>query len=117
MMPRVQLTIYLNPASAEVTVNLRRNDDTYERTTAIVDTGAVISLFPMSMLNQLEHRVITPDIIIEQAGIAEQYFEATEALVWLFLEDSQGARTKDLEVRAWFSATKTILLGFDGILD
>src|SRR5262249_17769580 len=92
-------------------------DGSYHRLTAAVDTGAPRSLLPIVLLSQFEHRVIAENVVIEQAGIAKQFFLATEAIVWLFLEDAVGGRTKELEVRAWFADTEVALLGFNGILD
>jgi hypothetical protein len=117
-MSRIQLQLYVNPGAAEVFVNIRQKDGIYRRFTATVDTGAEVSLLPLVVLDDVEHRLTTRGkIIVDQAGIANQSVEADEALVTIFLEDQTGARTDEFEVRVWFADTDEVLVGFDGILD
>ena len=69
-------------------------------------------------MSVLEYRLSARgSFTIEQAGIAEQSFEAVEAYVTIFLEDEAGGRTEELEIRVWFAGTRDALIGFDGILD
>lgn len=56
-------------------------------------------------------------ITIEQAGIAKQSFEASEAVITVFLEDIAGNRTEDFQILAWFSDTDKALIGFGGVLE
>ncbi len=117
-MARVQLLLYADPATVEVFANVRRKDGGYERIAAVVDTGAASALLPLDLLDQLDHEdSLKTRITIEQAGIARHAFEATEAMIRLFLEDARGARTSELEARAWFAETEAFLIGFEGILD
>lgn len=117
-MPRIQLQLYINPGAAEVFVNIKRKDGIYQRFTATVDTGAEVSLLPFIMLNDVEYRrTARGNITVDQAGIAKQSFEATEAFVTIFLEDQTGVQTGEFEVRVWFADTDEVLVGFDGILD
>jgi hypothetical protein len=116
---RIQLLLTVQPGSAEVIVNLRESDlDNHVRIFAYVDTGAEISLLPLQLLERLDYRPIGHGrVVIEQAGIARQSFEAVEALVWVFLEDTIGTRTSEMEVRCWFANTEKNVIGFDGLLD
>ena len=117
-MPRIQLLLYRDPGAAEVFFVLRRRDGGYERLAAKVDTGAAVSLLPANLLKDLDYRLSQRGKIeVLQAGIARQVFKATEAFVWLFLEDIVGTRSQEVEVRVWFVETKERLVGFDGILD
>lgn len=90
-MVRIALNLYLNPTQVEAFVVLKRKDGIEHRLVGIIDTGAEISLFPKSLLNILEHEIVseTP-ITLEQAGIASQTFEVQEAIVTLQFEDQQG---------------------------
>lgn len=45
-MAKIALRIYVQPGSAETFVVLRQKDGNTFRFTAVVDTGAAISLFP-----------------------------------------------------------------------
>ena len=38
-------------------------------------------------------------------------------MVRLFLEDTNGARTSEIEAHVWFANTSAILLGFQDVLD
>jgi hypothetical protein len=117
-MARVILRLYVEPGGAELFVNLRRKDGGYDRVTAIVDTGAAISLFPKDLLPELDYRLTEGgDVEIDQAGIVGQPFTAQEVIVWITLEDESGIKTRLLEIRAWFAETKQPLLGFAGVLD
>lgn len=117
-MGRVNLILYTDPGSAEVFLNLRLKNSEYTRLTAVIDTGAEVSLFPRSLLDDVEHRLTErPNILVEQAGIAHQAFEAVEAFIHVFLEDASGGKTKDLEIRAWFTRSNVALVGFADLLD
>lgn len=117
-MARIQLILYVEPGSAEAFVNIRFKDGSYERLIARIDTGAMVSLFPLVLLEKAEHRLSARGkFVVEQAGIAEQTFEAVEAFVDIFLEDAFGSRTREIEIRAWFADTEINLAGFDGLLD
>jgi hypothetical protein len=84
----------------------------------IVDTGAQISLLPSILADKVDFRpTARGKIIVHQAGIAAQKFEALEARVNIFLEDTSGNRTKEFETTVWFAESNVILLGFDGLLD
>jgi hypothetical protein len=117
-MPCLQLRVYVDPGSAEIFVHLKRKDGGYHTIAAIIDTGAEVSLFPRNLLNAVGFRLIEHGIItVEQAGIAQQAFNATEATVTLFLEDEKGVVTEDFEVQVWFADTEEVLVGFKNILD
>lgn len=68
-------------------------------------------------MDTIEHQIINNSVEIDQAGIAQQTFNAVEANITGFLEDTTGNRTKDLTFRAWFANTDTALIGFAGVLD
>lgn len=118
-MPRIHLRIYVDPGEAEITFNIQLHDQSYERVTGTVDTGAEVSLLPNYLLTRIgtivddEHETF----IVDQAGIANQAFSAVRATVTLFLEDQYGNRTRAFEVPVWFADTEIALIGFKGILD
>jgi hypothetical protein len=108
----------LTPGEAEVFCNLLRKDGTQEKLTATIDTGASISLFPRELLDIVQYDGLqATNIIVEQAGIAQQAFQAIEAEVTLSLEDASGNITKPLEIRAWFANTNARLIGFADVLE
>jgi hypothetical protein len=117
-MTKIQLFIYVNPGAAEVFINIKRKDGSYRRLSATIDTGAEVSLLPLTVLADVEYRPTERGkVIVQQAGIAKQEFEATEAYVTLFLEDQAGAKTDDFDAPFWFAGTEQVLIGFNGILD
>ncbi len=116
-MTRIQLRLYTEPGAAEVFVQMKCSDGTFEPLTAAIDTGGELSLFPIRILDKIEHQIVREKVILEQAGIAKQEFEAKEATVTIFLEDQFGTYTKEISIRAWFADTLVSLLGFQGILD
>src|SRR3954469_15768448 len=116
-MPRLKLRIYVSPSEAEIFCNLLRTDGNQETTAATIDTGASISLFPIELLDVLSYRVLQERITIEQAGVANQFFEAVEAVVTISLEDEVGNVTPPFEIPAWFADTNQPLIGFAGVLD
>jgi hypothetical protein len=117
-MTHLQLRIYVDPSEAQIFVNLLRLDGNHETIAATIDTGAAVSLFSIDLLDVIAHRPTGQGtVLIDQAGIAEQFFEAVEALVTVSLEDESGNRTEPLEIPAWFADSDTPLIGFAGILD
>jgi hypothetical protein len=117
-MPRIHLRVYVDPGEAEVVCNILVQDGEYERLTAIIDTGAEVSVFPERLLNTASYRLSERgQFTIEQAGIARQTFEAVEAYVTITLEDQYGNVTQLFTIPVWFANTKTPLIGFAGILD
>jgi hypothetical protein len=116
-MTRIQLRIYAEPGAAEVFVQMKCSDGTFEPLTATIDTGGELSLFPIRILDKVEHQIVREKVVLEQAGIAKQEFEAIEAIVTVFLEDQFGAYSKEISIRAWFADTLVALIGFHGILD
>jgi hypothetical protein len=75
-------------------------------------------LLPERLRADFAHRLSDQGaFMIEQAGLAGQTVEATEAFITLSLEDETGARTPDFEARVWFAETNTALIGFADILD
>jgi hypothetical protein len=90
----------------------------FERLAGFIDTGAEVSLLLNDLLDKVRYRPFgSGTIIIDQAGIAGQSFEATQAFVMIILEDYAGARTESFEIPVWFGDTAIALVGFDGILD
>jgi hypothetical protein len=117
-MPRIQLMVYTSPGEVDVYCGLQFNDGTYERLTAVVDTGAAISLFPSQLLeNDERSQAESKRVTIDQAGIDKQSFEAIEGTVTVTLEDASGNVTQPLTIPAWFTDTDRVLLGFAGVLD
>lgn len=117
-MAQVILRVYTNPGQAECFLNLKAKDEGYVRRVGIIDTGAQISLFPRILADKVEFRpTARGKINVHQAGMAGQTFEALEAVVNIFLEDTTGNRTITFEARVWFAETDVILLGFEGLLD
>ncbi len=115
---RIQLRVYLDPGGLEVYLNVKRRDGGFRTLTASIDTGAAVSLLPNDLQSELDYRTTEQGtIVIQQAGIAGQDFEATEAYITVFLEDQHGARTPDFEVRVWFADTNAVLIGFADMLD
>jgi predicted aspartyl protease len=115
---RIQLRIWVNPTYAEVFVNIRTADGHHKTVNAVVDTGADVSLIPMSIMEELDYRLLSSEpIILEQAGIAKQVFEAYEAVVSVYLEDVQGNRSTEFDLPVWFADGQTTLIGFEGLLD
>jgi deoxyxylulose-5-phosphate synthase len=115
---RIFLRIYVNPGEAQIFCNLLRKDGNLETITATIDTGAGICLFPKELLEILSYRASGDEhIVIDQAGIAGQFFDAVEAFVSISLEDEFGNVTSIFEVPVWFADTRTVLIGFTGVLD
>jgi hypothetical protein len=117
-MSRIQLLVYVDPSEIEIICKLKFKDGTFERLAAIVDTGAAVSLFPISLLAESDHRLTERrSITIDQAGIAQQSFEAIEAYITIMLEDASSNSTLPFEIMAWFADTNQPLIGFDDVLD
>ncbi len=115
-MTRLHLRTYIAPGAAELFCNVLRQDGSYERLAATVDTGAQISMLPDDLLDLVVYREYTT-ITIEQAGIAQQAFQGAEALVTITLEDEFGNITEPFEIQTWFADTNRSLVGFLGVLD
>lgn len=118
-MTRIQLRLYVNPGEAEITVAIKLPDNTYERITGKVDTGAEISLLPTDILKKL---VAIPDeegqiFTVQQAGIAKQSFQVEERQITMILEDQFGNETQPFVARVWFGDTEMALIGFEDILE
>lgn len=116
-MVKVALKLTILPGKIETFIRFKAKAGHFEPKTGFIDTGAEISLFPLNILADLEHTIINPNIEIEQAGIAGQYFRAVEAQVTLYFEDAQGNTSPELAVRAWFADTDKIIIGFQNILE
>jgi hypothetical protein len=85
---------------------------------SVIDTGAAISLFPLELLELIPYEPVSSrEIILEQAGIAQQEFSAVEARITLLLEDSTGTLTPPVQAICWFAETNVSLVGFADILD
>jgi|GEM_PF-1273118 predicted aspartyl protease len=117
-MTRIQLQIVLAPAEAQVFLRIKQIDGSHKPVLAVVDTGAEISLLPSTLMTSLDYRLISSEpIIAQQAGIANQLFEAYVANVKLYLEDTLGNQTVELEVPVLFADGDTAIIGFEGLLD
>jgi hypothetical protein len=116
-MARIKLMLYLQPGSVEVFVNFKEKSGEFNTEVAIIDTGAEQSLFPLKFLESYEHKIIKTNLVIDQAGIAKQGFNAVEAIVTLYFEDKQGNISEEMAVQAWFADTEEIIIGFQDILD
>jgi hypothetical protein len=116
-MPRINLMLLIDPCEVEIFVRYKRQDGTFETEIALIDTGAEVSLFPKSWLEIAEHKRSDTTLVIEQAGIAKQHFDAFEAEVILKLEDGSGNISPELPVTAWFADTDKVIIGFQDILD
>ena len=117
-MTQLRLRVYKNPGLLEIFLKVLQKDGTDKRLTAAVDTGAETTLLPEYLMNVLAYEPVGREAFrIEQAGIAQQSFEATEAIVTLAQEDEFGAETAKFEAPVWFGGTDYVLLGFNGILD
>jgi hypothetical protein len=112
-MARVQLQIYVDPGELDVIISITRKDGGEYRMTAIVDTGAEYSLFPIRLLDQFQHRIVdTGELDVEQAGIARQAFKAIVADVDLFLEDANGLAYSSTHRESLVCGYQTGLAGF-----
>lgn len=116
-MTRLQLQIFQHPPVARIVMNIQRYDGQDYLLEAEVDTGAQVSLLPIRLMDIFDYRPIDEtQIVIDQAGIMKQAFNATEAVVKLSLEDLAGNQTSQFEARVWFADTNVVLLGFADIL-
>jgi hypothetical protein len=110
--------MYQNPGAAELFITIPTLDGGYARASATLDTGAEVTVLPSSIMELVDYRLSElGHVIVQQAGIAHQLFEITEAFVTLYLEDERGNRTQPFEAPIWFTDTEEPLLGFKGILD
>jgi hypothetical protein len=117
-MPRIQLRVYVQPGAAEVFFGVLRKDGIYERLTAVIDTGGEVSLMPYDLLEFIDFQPSAQGhVMIEQAGIAKQAFEAIEGYVRIILEDQTGTQSQPFDMRVWFANTNRILFCFADFLD
>jgi hypothetical protein len=115
---KLQFRMYQNPGAAELFITIPTRDGDLIRASATLDTGAEVTVLPDSIMESCEYRLSElGHVIVQQAGIAHQVFEITEAYVTLYLEDEFGNRTQNFEAPIWFTDTDEPLLGFKGILD
>jgi hypothetical protein len=117
-MARIRLRIDRSWYLAETFIRLQLTDGAVEYVLAAVDTGAHTSLLPISLLAKVEHDMTEEEgVVLEQAGVAHQRFEAVEAVIKLSLEDEFGGATGEFEAPVWFAETDSPLVGFRGILE
>jgi hypothetical protein len=117
-MTRLDLRVYIDPGEAQIFCNLLRKDGNHEKLFATVDTGAAVSLLPRELLNALDYQVEEQRVVeIEQAGIAQQAFQAVEASVTVSLEDAGGRLTPPFKILAWFAGGSQPIIGFKDVLD
>jgi hypothetical protein len=115
-MLRITLNLLTHPHEIEATIIIKSSGAFVYQSTGIIDTGVQRCLFPLSMLDLIDHEDVE-EVLLEQAGIAKQAFQAKEASIFLKLEDRHGNISPELHVRAWFAETDRILIGFQDILD
>jgi hypothetical protein len=113
----IQLRISTDPGVAEIFCTLLRADGNQEKLTAVIDTGAEISLFPLELLPLLKTAQGRKAIEVEQAGIAKQTFQAVSVRIQIAFEDAMGKLTPQFQIPAWFADTDTSIIGFAGVLD
>jgi hypothetical protein len=116
-MARLNLVLINQPYEVQVFVRYKLTDGSFDTMVAVVDTGADTCLFPLRWLEVAEHTILDKEVVLEQAGIAKQSFEAVEAEIILYCEDSQGNESAPMKVRAWFAETTKVILGFRDVLD
>jgi hypothetical protein len=116
-MSRINLLLSIMPYEVETYVRLKETDGEFLLIAGYVDTGADKSLFPIKLLETIEHTILNSDIEIQQAGIAQQYFKAVEAKITLYFEDLQGNVSHKMEARAWFAETDDVLIGIQDVLE
>jgi hypothetical protein len=116
-MSRIALKLNANPGSIETYVRFKAKEGHYIAWLGFIDTGAEVSLFPLNLLEKLEHKIIDENFEIEQAGITRQHFKALEAEITIYLEDLQGNQSEPMLIRAWFAQTTEYLIGFQDVLD
>jgi hypothetical protein len=107
-MARVNLQLSL----VEAFIRFKAKEGYFVPKIGFIDTGAPVSLFPLSLLDDVEYKIIDSDVEIEQAGIAGQHFTGVEAQVRIYFEDLQGNVSQERDIRAWFADTDKIILDF-----
>lgn len=115
-MPRINAKLTMYPSEIQVFVAYKDKAGIFVPYLSVIDTGAEVSLFPLSWLKTAEHKVLR-EIELEQAGLAKQAFSAIEAEITIHLEDLQGNISQEIRVKAWFAETDRSLLGFRDVLD
>lgn len=93
-------------------------DSAIPAVTAILDTGATLSVIPKKIWESCKHRILGPSYI---AGIvkAETYkIDSQVGIITLILADTIGRR-HNITIRAQFASTNEVplLLGVHGLLD
>lgn len=116
-MSQVALKLNTKPALIETFVRFKVKEGHFLPWIAFIDTGAEVSLFPLSLLEKLEYKIIDDNFVIEQAGIAGQDFKAVEAEITIYFEDLQANESPPMLVRAWFAQTTKYIIGFQDVLD
>lgn len=117
-MARVYLQLYIQPGEAQIFTNIRDRNGQHIRVNATVDTGAAVTLLPSYLQQWVAYRIIGKGTInIQQAGIANQAFQAVTAEVTVFFEDQFGNRTSEFDIPVWFAQTDLMLIGWESILD
>lgn len=117
-MIRIQLRISLDPTEVDTYLRIKTIDGDYYAVTATIDTGAQVSLLPDDLLEFVEHQLSARGhFTVEQAGISHQVFEATEAFITVYVEDSLGNHTLPFVIKCWFTDTSRYIVGFEGLLD
>jgi hypothetical protein len=116
-MTRLNLILATSPYEAQIFVRFKLQVGDFDAMIGVIDTGAEVCLFPIEWLKITEHHLLDNDVILEQAGIAKQSFEAVEAEITLYCEDALGNESTPIKVRAWFAETTKVILGFRDVLD
>lgn len=114
-MTKVNLEVKIEPSAAIVSVAIRTTDS-WQVVSAVVDTGAEMSLFDVSLLHEIEYQLLDT-VVVEQAGIANQAVTLIEAEIQALVFDMAGNYSRLMTMKAWFTNTAQHLLGFEGILD
>jgi hypothetical protein len=118
VMVRINLRVTEAPTPPEVFCSILRWDGELELVGMYVDTGAQTSVLPKKLMQDLKYELLDGgDVLIEQAGIAKQTFNATEALITLRFEDIEGNISVQKQMRVWFAETTKHLLGYTDALE
>lgn len=117
-MTRVSLRVTQDPPQAEVMLRCLRFDGNWEFITAVVDTGAEVSLLPSQWRDIIAHdRAETIPMRVERGGRDDVVYDTLEAKVTAYIEDEQGNQSEPFLMTVWFAPTNATLLGMTGALD